>query len=342
MLLGAIMAQATVQMQKTMREIEKVPHMAVVIFNEVLRTRVFTIGAAVAFFLLMSLVPLLMVSFAMLSALHLPNLLQQILDVMALLVPPTALSFVKTLLASMLTAHPARILSIGALSYIWAASGSFSALIEALNIAYDVPDTRSWIRDKLQALLLTFVCGCFGIVSLLSVLAGPGFIHFLSTILPIPSIFNLIWPPVRFALMFSTFVINVMLLYHFGPNRKTPLRTSLPGAALAVVLWFAGSLGLSFYITHFSDYSATYGSLGAIIVLMLWLYLSSVSILVGAELNAELWKQSQGCSTCALDKQMTPAPVARLTSPQPPVTPSLHVQPAVHVQRVPGDVARHG
>lgn len=281
-------------LQQIMKECEKIPRLSVVLFNEVMRTRVLTIAAAVAFFLLMSLVPLLMVASALLSALRIPNLFQQLLDMMALLVPPDAMVLVKSVLASILTAHPARILSIGILSYFWAAAGSFTALIEALNIAYDVTVERAWWRDKVQALLLTLVCGGLAIVTMLLVLAGPHFIHFLSYILPVPEMLSLIWPPLRIALMFVTFVTNVMLLYYLGPNRKVSFRSALPGAALAVGIWIIGSLGLDFYIGHFSNYNATYGSLGAIIVLMLWLYLTAVSILVGAELNAELWKQRHG------------------------------------------------
>ena len=286
---------AAVQMKKVSDEMEKIPQLCGVVFKEVLRTRVFTIGAAVAFFLLMSLVPLLMVASAMLSAVPIPNLFQQLLDMMAMLVPPEAMTFVKTLLQSILTAHPARIFSIGILSYVWAAAGSFSALIEALNIAYDVDvaQARSWWRDKLQALLLTFLCGGLGVVTLLLMIAGPHFIHFLSYFLPVPALFAAVWPPVRITVLFMLFVTNIMLLFYLGPNKKLTFRSALPGAALAVAFWVIGSLGLGFYIGHFSNYNATYGSLGAIIVLMLWLYLISVSILVGAELNAELWKQTQ-------------------------------------------------
>jgi membrane protein len=269
----------------------QLPGLGKVVVSEILRTRVLTIGAAVAFFLLMSLIPLLMVASALLSALPIPNLLQQLLDMLAMFVPPDTMSFVKAILFSILTAHPARILSIGVLSYIWAASGSFSSLIEALNIAYDVKAERSWWRDKLQALLLTFVCGSLSIVSLLCMIAGPHFIHFLSYLIPVPHMFSLLWPPVRIALIFTTFVANITVLYKLAPNRQISLRAVLPGAAFAVCIWFLGSAGLGFYIVHFANYNVTYGSLGAIIVLMLWLYLTSVSILIGAELNAELDKR---------------------------------------------------
>jgi membrane protein len=281
------------QLEKVLEECRKLPRLGQVVFAEVMRTRVLTIGAAVAFFLLMSLVPLLMVASALLSALPIPNLLQQLLDMLAMFVPPDTLNFLRTLLHSILTAHPARILSIGILSYIWSAAGSFSSLIEALNIAYDIKQERTWWRDKLQALLLTFICGGLFIFSLLCMIAGPHFLHFLSYILPIPDVFRLVWPTLRIVLIFGTVITNVMMLYVLGPNRRIPFRAVLPGAAFAVGIWFLGSLGLGFYITRFANYSVTYGSLGAIIVLMLWLYLLSVSILIGAELNAELSKRER-------------------------------------------------
>ncbi len=287
------MADATTRLKRVLEKGGQIPHLSSVIFQEILRTRLLTIGAAVAFFLLMSLVPLMMVASALLSALPIPNLFQQLLDLMALLVPPDAMTFVKSLLASILTAHPARILSIGILSYLWAATGSFSSIIEALNIAYDVKVERAWWRDRVQALLLTFICGGLAIISILCVLAGPRAIQFLSYIFPIPTVFAAIWPPIRLALIFVTFVANVMLLYRFAPNRKIPLRATLPGAAFAVSIWFLGSLALDLYIAHFANYSATYGSLGAIIILMLWLYMTSVSVLIGAELNAELSKRAE-------------------------------------------------
>lgn len=286
-------ANASVQVRKAVGGIEKIPALSVVLFNEVLRTRALTIGAAVAFYSLMSLVPLLMVASALLSALPIPHLFDQLLAMVSMLVPPDAMKFVTGAVASIQTAHPAKILSIGILSYLWAASGCFSSLIEALNIAYDVKVERSWWRDRVQALLLTLVCGGLALFSLLTTLAGPHVFAFLGRVLPIPYVFTVIWPPLRFLLILSTFITSVMLLYYLGPNRKVSFRSALPGAMLAVGCWFLGSLGLSFYISHFSDYSATYGSLGVIIILMLWLYLTAVSILVGAELNAEFWKQGR-------------------------------------------------
>ncbi len=279
------------RIDRVVQQAGAIPRLCIVLFNEINRTRIPSIGAAVAFFMLLSLVPLLMVASALLGSLPIPNLFQQLLDMMAMLVPPDAMVFVKGLLRSLITPYTGRILSFGILSYLWAASGTFTAFIDALNIAYDVKEARPWWRDKLQALLLTITSGGLALVSLLCLVAGPHAVHILSYLIPIPEVFAFLWPPVRVCLMLSTFILGIEILYWLGPNTKNSLRSSLPGAALAVGIWFLGSTILSYYLQHLTNYSATYGSLGAIIGLMLWLYLTAIAVLVGAELNAELVKQ---------------------------------------------------
>ncbi len=287
-------ASAKASWDKAVESMRAVPQLAPVLFNEVLRTHTLSFGAAVAFFFIWSLVPLLMVASALLSALPIPHLWDQLLVLLADVAPPDAMTLVRSVVASVITAHPARILSVGILTYLWSATGAFSSLIEALNIAYDVQTERVWWRDRLQALLLTFSCGALSIVLLICLIAGPQLVHFLSARLPIPVLFALIWPPLRIALVVSTFVTIVMILYTLGPNRKVHFTSALPGAAFSVVLWIVGSFGLGEWVKHVSNYSAAYGSLGTIIVMMFWLYLTFVILLVGAELNAELWKRTHG------------------------------------------------
>ena len=281
---------AASRMRRAAAVFDQLPQFSSTLFTEIMRTRVLTIGAAVSFFFLMSLVPLMMVASALLSALPIPHLFDQLLGIMALVVPPDAMTFVKTLLVSIQTKHPVGILSIGILSYLWSLTGSFSSLIEALNIAYDVREARSWVRDRLQALLLTLICGGLILVAIFSTLAGPHFIRFLAEILPIPRLFAILWPVIRVVVLLTTFTAMVMLIYQLGPKIKVSLRSTLPGAAFAVVACCLGSKGLDIYVDHFANYNATYGSLGAIILLMFWLYITSVCILIGAEVNGEIWK----------------------------------------------------
>jgi membrane protein len=297
------------------KDVQSAWRLGVVLYKELDRTRAFVVGAAVAFYMLLALVPLLMVASSMLGLLPIPNLFQQLLDMMSVLAPPEAMAFLKALLASILAPQATRFLSVGVLSYLWASTGCFAAMIDALNIAYDVKKPRPWWRERLQALLLTFTSGGLSIICLLCLLAGPRFTQFLAYFVPLPAVANLLWPPLRLAVMFVTFASGVELLYWLGPNRRMSLRDSLPGATFCVAIWFVGSSGLSYYLDHLANYSATYGSLGAIICLMLWLYLTALAILIGAELNAELIKRK----------------VRR-----PNLAP--HVHPSVYVKRVAGHV----
>ncbi|MBW4027064.1 YihY/virulence factor BrkB family protein [Acidipila rosea] len=265
-----------------------------IIYNELFRTRAFVIAAAIAFYFLLSLVPLLFIFSSLLGYLPIPNLFQQLLNMMAALVPADAMALVERIVSGVLTTHHQGLLSFGVLTYLWASTGGFSALIDALNVAYDVEVTRPWWRDRLQALLLTFTSGALAVISLIALLSGPRFGHFMVRTFGVPEAFADLWPALRIAVMFVTFVIGLELVYLMGPNRRSRVWSTLPGATFAVVTWFLGSFGLSFYLNHMSNYNATYGSLGAVIGLMLWLYLTGCAIIAGAEVNAELEKQRRG------------------------------------------------
>ena len=262
----------------------------VTVYNELFRTRVFEIAGGVAYFFLLSLIPLLFVFSSALGYLHIPNLFDQLLNMMATLVPANAMSMVETILSNVLTSRHGGLLSFSILGYLWAASGGFTSLINALNVAYDVTVPRPWWRDRVQALLLTFTSGMLAAVSLMALIAGPYFGHFLVEVFPVPRAFGALWPALRLAVMFVAFVAGLELIYLLGPNTRNKFLRTLPGATLAVAVWFLGSFGLSFYLRHMSSYSSTYGPLGAVIGLMLWFYITACAILIGAELNAELTK----------------------------------------------------
>lgn len=264
---------------------------SIVIWNELFRTRAFVVAAALSFYFLLSLVPLIIVFSSLLGYLPLPNVFGKLLDLMATFVPPDAMALVQKIVTSVLTPHRGGLLSFGVLGYLWSSSGGFSAMIEALNIANDVEISRSWWRDRMQALLLTFTTGGLLLLSLLLIAVGPSFGHMMTLVFPVPPSFGKLWRTFHFLITFITFLLAILLLYLLGPNKKMKFVKELPGAVLAVVGWFAGSFGFSFYLRHVSNYNATYGSLGAVIVLLLWFYIVSIAILTGAEVNAELAKR---------------------------------------------------
>lgn len=262
--------------------------LTVIVAHEMRRTRAWTIAAAMAFFFLLSLIPLLVVFSSALKFLPLPNLFQQLLNMMAMLVPPYAMQFVEQIVIGILRPNRATLLSVGVAGYLWTASGGFVSLIEALNIAYDAPE-RTWWKDRLRALLLAVTSGALVVISLVAYIVGPHFLHFLRNTLQMPVPLGLahIWPMVRLVITFVTFVAALEIIYHLGPNTKLGFAATLPGAVLAIAVWFATSWILGFYLEHVSGYNATYGSMGALIGLMIWFYLTGLAILLGAELNGE-------------------------------------------------------
>ncbi len=266
---------------------------AMIVYSELWRTRVFVASAGLAFYFLLSLVPLLIVFATLLWYLPATSVVSELLSIMAALIPPDSIQLVQSVTLSVLEPGHVKLLSLSILSYLWAATGGFSALIEALDIAYDVTDCRPWWRDRLQAFILTFTVGGMGMLSLLAIIVGPHFGHFLRMFFPLPETFAHIWPILRWVITILMFIASLELMYYLGPHARHSFWSTLPGAAFAVGLWFLGSYGLSFYLSHLSNYNKTYGSLGAVIGLMLWLYISSLAVLTGAELNAELGKRKR-------------------------------------------------
>jgi membrane protein len=289
---------------------QRTKKLSVTVYNELFRTRAFTMAAAMSYYFLLALVPLLIFLSAMLGYLPVPNLFDQLLDVLAVLVPPEAMQMVQKILASMLTPHHGGLLSFGLLSYLWTASGGFAASIEALNVAYDVKQQRSWWRDRVQALLLTLTTGVLTLVGLLLIITGPHFGYLLSDLFGVSRAFADVWPLLRLATIFVTIVLAVEIQYYLAPNRKQRFMNTLPGALVAVTGVFLSSAGLGFYLSHFANYNKTYGSLGAVIILMLWFYVVALLLIVGAELNAELLKQKAARGEISRTEAM-PSPQAR-------------------------------
>ena len=261
-----------------------------IVGRELIRTRVIDVGAGLAFWSMLSLVPLLMTVVALLSLLRLPGLEVELLGVLAMLLPPNSLDMVEKMVGTLLTPHRGAF-SFGLLSYIWSATGGFTSLIAALDVAYDVKRGRSWLRDRLQAVVLTFTSGALLTVSMLALFAGPHFAHSMAEFVAVPGMLEKLWPAIRIAAVFVCFVVGLELVYFLGPNIRQRFRSTLPGAVFAIAVWFAGSAILTYYLNHFSDYSKLYGGMGAVIGLMFWTYLMALAILTGAELNAELAKR---------------------------------------------------
>jgi len=178
---------------------------------------------------------------------------------------------------------------IGIVAALWTASAGIGHLIDALNVAYDESETRGAVRRRVTALVFTigaivFVVVAIGVIGFLPSLVA-------TTHLGAPGRFAV--GVVRWVLLSAGLLVGLAVLYRYGPDRDEPKwRWISPGAAVAGTLWLVGSLLFSLYTANFAKYNETYGSLGAVVVLMLWLFLTSLSVIVGAEVNAEMERRA--------------------------------------------------
>ena len=174
---------------------------------------------------------------------------------------------------------------IGLAVALWAASSGVGHLIEALNVAYDVDETRGWVERKALALVFTIGAVLFLVVALGSIALLPALVAESG----LGDAGRWAVGGLRWVILLGGLLVGLAVLYRYGPDRANARwRWITPGAVLAAILWLLASMAFSIYTANFGRYNETYGSLGAIVVVMLWLVISAAAVLLGAELNAEL------------------------------------------------------
>jgi membrane protein len=248
------------------------------------------LAAQLAFYLILALFPFLLVLVSLMGTFSSPELADQVLGYFREVTPQQVYEIIDSYLHDIIAGNrPAPgLFSVGLVIALWSASGAFAALINALNKAYDVEETRPFWKVRGIALLMTLGLSVMIIVGVLLLVAGPPIGRGIADLLGLGEVFTLVWNVVQWPVALSLMVITVALLYYFAPDAGQPFRWITPGGLIGVLLWVLASVIFRFYVSNFGSYDATYGSIGAVIVLLLYLYISSLTILFGAELNATL------------------------------------------------------
>jgi membrane protein len=262
-------------------------------YVDVGRNHTLQMAAALSYYFVMSLFPALIFLSAIVAYLPVPDLFDQALSLMSRFVPPDSMGVVRKVLSDVVTPNRGAFLSFGLLGTLWSASGGFSSAIEALNIAYDVEETRPFWKVRPLAMGLTLMMGMLLMIALSIMIVGPRFGEWLSGRLHLSQLWIWIWPYIHWTLAVIFTILAVEILYFKAPNLKQRFWTTLPGAMLAVGCWIGVSYALGIYFRSFANFNKTYGTLGAAVALMVWLYWTGFAMLVGAELNAELAKRTK-------------------------------------------------
>lgn len=177
-------------------------------------------------------------------------------------------------------------MTVGILGTIWSASNGINAFIKVSNQAFEVEETRSFIKARGIAILLTIGVLLAAISSIILLVFGDAIINFLISFIGISEGTGFILQISRLVMVIVIVTIILLGLYRFAPNKRLPFRHILPGTLTASILWLVSSFAFSIYVSNFGNYSATYGSLGGIIILMIWFFLTGIILLVGALLNS--------------------------------------------------------
>jgi membrane protein len=262
-------------------------------YDDVVRNHSLQMAAALAYYFVLSLFPALIFLSAIVAYLPVPDLFNQALALMARFLPADAMGLVQRVLADVISPNKGTFLSLGVLGTLWAASGGFAAMIEALNIAYDVKDDRPFWKTRPLAIGLAVLTGTLLLIALSVMVVGPRFGEWLAGTVHLSGLFVLLWPFIHWTIAIGFTILAVEALYFLAPNVKQRFGATLPGAVVAVGCWVALSYLLGVYFRHFGNFNKTYGTLGAAIALMTWLYWTGFAMLVGAELNEELAKASK-------------------------------------------------
>ena len=246
------------------------------------------LSAQLAYYFFLALFPTLLFLIALASFVPADDLIGRVLAMLQGVAPPEVIAIIRDQLAQIAEGRQAGLLSFGVAAALWSSSAAMVAMISALNHAYDVEDARPWWRQRLTAILLTIGVALFLVLAITLVVAGPELAEFVTARLGMSAAVEWAWKILQWPLVFLLVASAIGLVYYFAPDVDQDFVWITPGSLLATVLWLVGSLAFRVYVVNFGSYNETYGAIGGVMVLMLWLYLSGMAIVIGAELNAEI------------------------------------------------------
>lgn len=272
--------------------------------TQIKEDRLSIIAAGVAFYGLMAVFPALVALVGIYGLVADPAQVESHMAALSGILPPQAAEIITGQLHDLASTDSAALgigAVVGVLLALWSASSAVRTLMEALNVAYNEEESRGFIRFYATAFFLTFGAVLAIIVAIVLVVALPAVLNLLG----LSSIVDLAARLVRWPILALLAIFGFAVAYRYGPSRRQPKwRWVSWGAAVAVALWIIGSALFSLYVTRFGNYNETYGAAGAVVILLMWFLLSAYAILIGAEVNAEMERQTKKDTTSGSDKPM--------------------------------------
>jgi membrane protein len=245
-------------------------------------------AAQLSYAFLFALFPFLLFLTTLLGYLPVPNLMEQIIALLAAVLPGDALHLIQDNIRTLVTTQHGGLLSFGIFAALWTAASAIRVIIETVNRAYGVQDGRPFWKVWGIALLFTIGLPLFMLASMSLLVFGPQLGGWMAAQIGLGALFQGLWNVLRWLVILVLLLVAMAPVYAWAPDVAHAWRWITPGAVFAILATLLTSLGFSYYVTHFGSYDATYGSIGAVIVLLTWMYLTGLFLLVGGEINAAI------------------------------------------------------
>ena len=247
---------------------------------------VFALGAQLAYYLILSFFPFLIFLMTIIGFSKLDSM--RIIEGLSTILPSSVFELTSTIVVEVVENQYTGLLGVSIVLSMWAASSAFRAITKGINKAYNIKENRSFIKRVIIALICTFALAFTIIIALVLLVFGEVIGDLLITYLPYDMVIYELWNLVRYIMVLTIMICIFAGIYRYTPSKRISWKEVFPGAIVSTVGWLIVSLGFSFYINNFSNYSRLYGSLGAVFVLMTWLYISSIILILGGEINSVL------------------------------------------------------
>jgi membrane protein len=264
-------------------------HFSKDLWREIQNDRVFTGAAALAYFLLLAIFPGAIFVLSLLPYLSIPHMQQAIMDLLHQVLPAQSATLFEGTIRHLVSEKKGGLLTFGFVFMLWSASTGMYAIMQQLNAAHDTSERRPFWKVQAIAFVLMLVFVLLVIGSLSLVIFGGVVQSWLASMIGWSRLLLIFFATLRWIIIGISLLLSLALIYRFGPDVNVKFRLISPGNVVAATLIALSSIGFQFYVMAFGrNYNATYGSLGAVIILMLWLYLAGIAILVGCEINTIL------------------------------------------------------
>ena len=245
---------------------------------------IFALAAQLAYYLILSFFPFLIFLLTLIGFSNLDSM--EVLGALRAMLPTSAFELIYSVIIEVIEKQNTGLLGASLLLVIWSASSAFRAVIKGINKAYGLNENRSFIKRVFIAIICTFALAFVILLTLVMLVFGGLIGDLLASYLPFPTVVYRVWNFLRYVLVVFMMILIFASIYRYTPSKMLRWSEVIPGAIACTIGWLVVSLGFSFYINNFSNYSKIYGGLGAVIILITWLYLTSIILIIGGEINS--------------------------------------------------------